>query len=136
MKDTLIIFKLTIKSSYNQNKEIPADEKFDTLQFYVHGKSIWRIKTFALDQDIQIYPIPLRDKSVDETIKFLITSTNDHYGDVVNQKFEVLLDSPDDEKTAEAFFKKNKLNPKLEFTHDFAFWNPDNETYHNQSRPL
>lgn len=34
---TLILARLTVSSSYGQNVEQPAAEKFDTVQFYLPG---------------------------------------------------------------------------------------------------
>lgn len=136
MNDKLIIFKLKIKSSYNQNIEQPADKSFDTLQFFVHDTTILRIKTYAIDHDIHIHRINLRERTVDETIKFLITSTNDHYGDVVDKMVELDIKDFKDYEKVKAMLTKEGLSPYLETPADFIFWNPDNTKYRTQSNPL
>ena len=136
MKDKLIFFKLKVKSSYNQNVELPAENGFDTLQFYVHDQSIWRIKTFAIDHDIHIHKINLGDRKVDDVVNFLMMSTKNHYGDVIENILTMHLTGPTDQKTAKAFLTENNLNPHLESTDEFAFWNPDSESYQTQSKPL
>ena len=136
MKDKLIIFKLKIKSSYLQSREEPADTVFDTLQFYTHERKIFRIKTYAIDQDIHIHQVNIGERKVEDVEKFLIESTKMHYADAIEKELTLHLSGPDDQKSAKDFFEKNGMNPSLESNPGFAFWNPDNETYSTQSRPL
>lgn len=136
MQDRLLIFKLKIKSSYLQNKELPSDTDFDTLQFYAHGDTVWRIKTYAVDSDIHIHQINPRGKSLQETLIFLTESTKAHYGDVMDQEYEMKLAGPDDMDTASAFLKKHTLSGKLESHEDYALWNPNGAIYTTQSRPM
>ena len=52
----LVIFFLTVKSSYSADTEEPAtDEAFDTIQFFESGTGGWRIKTYAMDQDVHVW---------------------------------------------------------------------------------
>ena len=128
MLDTLLIFTLQIKSSYLQNKELPADTDFDTLQFYAHGDIVWRVKTYAIDSDIHIHRINPRGKSLQETLAFLADSTKAHYGAVMAKEFEISLTGPSDADTANAFFAEHNLPGKLESHEDYAFWNPNGAT--------
>jgi hypothetical protein len=58
METVLVVFTLAIKSSYAQNVELDASaEEFDTVQFYYAGADCWRIKTFAVDQDVHVWNI-------------------------------------------------------------------------------
>lgn len=137
MKARLIIFKLKIKSSYNQNVEQPADnDVFDTLQFFIQDKSIFRIKTFAIDHDIHIHSVNLRDKTIVEMIDMLITSTKDHYGELIDKKVFLDIENLKDDKEIKALLTKEGLSPNIDTTPDFIFWNPDNKKYHSQSKPL
>ena len=136
MNDRLIIFKLKIKSSYNQNIEQPADKSFDTLQFFVHDQTILRIKTYAIDHDIHIHAVNLRDGSVEKTIEILVASTNIHYGDAVDKMVELDIKDLNDHEGIKAMLTKEGLSPYLETPKDFIFWNPDNKKYQNQSNPL
>lgn len=48
MKTTLVIFFLSVQSSYAANTEVPASEDaFDTVQFYGCASGCWRIKTYC-----------------------------------------------------------------------------------------
>lgn len=55
MKTVLVIFFLSVQSSYSGNTEIAATpESFDTVQFYESNGSVWRIKTYAQDEDVHL----------------------------------------------------------------------------------
>ena len=112
MKERLIICKLKIKSSYNQNIELPADSSFDTLQFFAN------------------------EKTIDETIAFLITSTKEHYGDIIEKTVDIAIENPTDYAAIKTQLTKEGLTPYLDTTPDFLFWNPDNQKYRTQSKPL
>ena len=56
MNSTLVIFFLSVQSSYTSNTEAPATEgAFDTVQFYGGESGCWRIKTYATDQDVHAW---------------------------------------------------------------------------------
>jgi hypothetical protein len=56
MKSTLVVFFLSVQSSYSGNTEVGAtEEAFDTVQFYAANGTSWRIKTYAQDQDVHIW---------------------------------------------------------------------------------
>jgi hypothetical protein len=58
MNTVLVIFFLSIQSSYSGNTEVAATHKsFDTIQFYSSNGSAWSVKTFAQDQDVHIWAI-------------------------------------------------------------------------------
>lgn len=137
MKATLIIFKLKVTSSYNQNIERPAEKKsFDTLQFFVQDTTIYRIKTFAMDHDVHIHLVNLRDRTVAQTIDFLITSTHTHYGDVIDKAVFLEIKDRNDQKGIQSLLKKEGLTPYISIRPDFIFWSPDNKEYKTQSNPL
>ncbi|MBK9394134.1 MAG: hypothetical protein IPN40_09690 [Uliginosibacterium sp.] len=58
MKTVLVVFFLSIQSSYSENSEMAATEAaFDTVQFYAANGINWRIKTYAKDQDVHIWSL-------------------------------------------------------------------------------
>jgi hypothetical protein len=58
MKATLVIFFLTVQSSYSDNSEEAATEQaFDTVQFFQSENSGWRIRTYARDQDVHVWSL-------------------------------------------------------------------------------
>ena len=62
MKAVLVLFLLSIKSSYvNDDESEATDEQFDTIQFVQTDKGTWRIKTFAVDEDVHLWSIEAAD---------------------------------------------------------------------------
>ena len=58
MKTVLVLFFLTIQSSYHGNTESAATaDVFDTVQFYSSAGGNWRIKTYAQDEDAHIWSL-------------------------------------------------------------------------------
>lgn len=54
----LLVFQLAVQSSYTDNVEHEADgNQFDTVQWWFSESETWRIKTFAIDQDIHTHCI-------------------------------------------------------------------------------
>src|SRR5216684_2122170 len=51
----LVLALLTVESSYTQNIERPASKTPDTLQFWIAPDGTWRIKTYAIDEDVHIH---------------------------------------------------------------------------------
>lgn len=131
-KYTLIIGKLRIKSSYAQNIELKSDDRYDTVQFWITPNGIWRIKTFAIDDDIHIISMQANSEN---PIEFAKGHINRIYGDVLDEIITVESDTDD----VEMFTKKlqdKKLNPKIEKSKEgFVFWNPDNANYKTKTKP-
>ncbi len=83
IKGKLLVFKLTVQSSYIENYEETGDElNFDTLQWWITKDETWRIKTFAKDSDIHIHQIAGRVE-----VETAIENTKKHYGDVIEKTF-------------------------------------------------
>ena len=85
MKMTLIICFLTVKSSYLENTEVPTDGIGDTIQWVITDQSVWRVKTFSLDEDVHPYKLSEQKFSEAEWIDFAQSNNAKHYGDVVNR---------------------------------------------------
>ena len=83
MKMTLIICFLTVKSSYLENTEVPTDGIGDTIQWVITDQSVWRVKTFSLDEDVHPYKLSAQKFSEAEWIDFAQSNNAKHYGDVV-----------------------------------------------------
>jgi hypothetical protein len=85
MKTILIIYFLSVQTSYLDGTETPAtDSMFDTVQFFSAGDHGWRIKTFATDQDVHIW---LLDGKIDDIIDLARHNTEKHYGDVLTEGY-------------------------------------------------
>lgn len=64
MNSTLVIFFLSVQSSYAENTEADATEDaFDTVQFYESERGSWRIKTYAVDQDVHAWSWVTKSKT-------------------------------------------------------------------------
>src|SRR3546814_4890603 len=85
MKTVLVVFFLSVQSSYSGNTEIAATEDaFDTVQFYAANGTSWRIKTYAQDQDVHIWSL---GSKVADLVALARTNTEKHYGDVLTEGY-------------------------------------------------
>jgi len=131
METVLVVFTLAVKSSYLQNLEVDASvEEFDTVQFYYGGVDCWRIKTFAVDQDVHAWNIG----KVDDLVAMARANTEKHYGDVLSEGYILKSDSGLDGIRLELVDRG--LDANLEVANaGFAFWAPEGTTYRSKSRP-
>lgn len=131
---TLLVFRLTIQSSYAQDAEQSADENhFDTVQWWLATDHAWRIKTFAMDQDIHCHHI---GSSLSE--EFARQSTEKNYGDVVACSFAVELGNLADVELTEKSMQEFGGLAALEVDRNggkFAFWNPLRVQFTSKSSP-
>jgi hypothetical protein len=132
METTLLVFVLSIQSSYLKNSELPAVEgRADTVQFLVLPAASWRIKTFAVDEDVHVYSLgPSRP---DEVI-VVTASTERTYGDVIAKRYVVTS------KTGIAGLKDELkrlgLDDSIEVSDQgFAFAVPKDSHYRTKSTP-
>jgi hypothetical protein len=132
METVLVVFRLAVKSSYAQNVEHDAsDDEFDTVQFYYGGADCWRIKTFAMDQDVHAWNIG----KVEDLVAMARTNTEKHYGDVLSEGYILKSDSGLDGIRLE--LADRGLDTHLEVAKaGFAFWTPEGTTYRSKSRPV
>ncbi|MBX7229861.1 MAG: hypothetical protein K1X48_09680 [Burkholderiaceae bacterium] len=85
MKTSLILFCLSIQSSYSENLEIPATQAaFDTVQFYRANGMNWCVKIYAKDQDVHICSL---DPDIIDLITLARADTETYYGDVVREGY-------------------------------------------------
>lgn len=133
MATTLLIFKLSVQSSYAENTERDADERnFDTLQWWFSATETWRVKTFAIDDDIHPHLItgPLEiDLAVENSLK--------HYGDVIAEQHRVTFVDPSNGSEVEERMHDLGGAAALELAPDgrFGFWNPDRRRYSSKTTP-
>jgi hypothetical protein len=131
MKTVHAIFFLAVKSSYSRNLEVEAsDNEFDTVQFHSCGGDCWRIKTYAMDQDVHAWNIG----KVDDLMALARTNTEKHYGDVLTEGYILESDSGLDGIRFELVDRG--LDNHLEISDKgFAFWAPEGTAYRTKSRP-
>ncbi len=130
---TLIVFRLSIKSSYAGDTEEPADaDDFDTLQWWLGESECWRVRTYAMDDDIHVY---LLEQPIDAD--HAIEATLRHYADVVGDRFQVEIDDPGDDDEVERKLADRGGAEALEVAASgrLAFWNYDGRRYRTLSTP-
>src|SRR3546814_8266389 len=99
MKTVLVVFFLSVQSSYSGNTEIAATEDaFDTVQFYAANGTSWRIKTYAQDQDVHIWSL---GSKVADLVALARTNTEKHYGDVLTEGYIIETEERSEEHTSE-----------------------------------
>jgi hypothetical protein len=129
---TLVICELDVQSSYLQNEELPATERaFDTVQYYQAQSGAWRIKTYAVDEDVHVWSIGKADLDVVELAQ---SNTQKMYGDVL-RVCRVFQTSGGVDGLRIALVRHG-LSPHLEMGDSgFVFWAPDGTRYRTPSSP-
>jgi hypothetical protein len=133
MNATLVIFFLTVQSSYSANVESPATgDTFDTVQFYQSESSgAWRIKTYAADQDVHVWSI---GKTVGDIVTLARSNTEKHYGDVLGEAY--VLDSTTGVEGLRKELVARGLSAHLEISDSgIVFWAPEGTQYRTKSKP-
>ncbi|MEM8979167.1 MAG: hypothetical protein AAGD04_06770 [Pseudomonadota bacterium] len=135
MDITLLIFLLTIQSSYTDNIEAPANGHADTVQWTFRDDEMWRIRTFAVDQDVHIYKIGRKIKSLDELVEAARRNTLKHYGDVISK--EVILHSLEGLEGLTSEVEEIGMDGHLNERGDgVLFWSPSGSKYSTKSKPV
>ncbi len=131
MKAVLVLFLLSIKSSYvNDDESEATDEQFDTIQFVQTDKGTWRIKTFAVDEDVHLWSI----EAADDIVELAVENTNKHYGDVIDEAF--VIESEDGIEGLRKGLEKQGLSTHLEISpRGPLFWAPPGTQYKTKSSP-
>jgi hypothetical protein len=134
MKTTLIIFFLGIQSSYSDNREERVEGFGDTVQWLIAEDQVWRVRTYALDEDVHVYLVASkRDLAVDY-VALAHSNTEKHYGDVLER--EVTLYSNDGTSGIEAGLTENGLDAHLnKAPSGLFFWSPIGTKYSAKSQP-
>jgi len=132
MKTVLIIFFLSVQSSYTSNTEIPATPKsFDTVQFFVSNRTMWRIKTYAQDKDVHIWSL---GAEIADVVTFATENTTKHYGDVLTEAYIIETNEGLDGVRRELSIRG--LEAHLEKPSSGAvFWTPIDSGYRTKSLP-
>jgi len=132
MKGILIIYILSISSSYSDNVELPADKYFDVIEFWITDSSAYRIKTYSKDLDIHVHSFKVDNKN--EGIIVAEQTTPNSYGDIIKKVIKIELIGNETDEQLEGILKENGLNGKFEIK-DFVFWNPDLREYRTLTKP-
>lgn len=132
MKNTLVIFFLSVQSSYSGNTEEPAtEEAFDTVQFYAANGMAWRVKTYAQDQDVHIWSL---GSNVPDLVALAKANTEKHYGDVLTEGY--IIETTEGLEGVYQELRERGLAPNLEMPSSGAvFWAPSGTQYRTKSKP-
>lgn len=132
MKSVLVIFFLSVRSSYSANSELPAtDEAFDTVQFYAHDGMNWRIRTYAQDEDVHVWSL---GPNVSDIVSLARANTEKHYEDVLAEGY--VIDTDDGLEGVRRELQERGLDPHLELPPSGAvFWAPAGTRYRTRSAP-
>jgi hypothetical protein len=132
MKTVLIIFFLSVQSSYSSNTEVSATPtSFDTVQFYAANGSAWRIKTYAQDEDVNIWSI---GSNVNDIVTLAKENTMKHYGDVLAERY--VIETNGGLEGVRRELSRRGLDVHLELAPSGAvFWSPVGTRYRSKSVP-
>jgi len=131
MKTVLVIFFLTVQSSYLRNEETEAtDDAFDTVQFYSGESGCWRIKTYAADEDVHAWSMG----TPDDLVALARQSTEKHYGDVLSEGY--IIETTEGIEGLRRELLERGLSDHLEISKaGFLFWAPVGTDYRSKSTP-
>jgi hypothetical protein len=133
MQSVLVVYVLTIQSSYAEDSEGPADdETFDTVQFFVGPEAAWRIRTFSMDEDVHVYSL---GSTTAETLETVRGSTERTYGDIIAAQH--IFRSNDGIAGLKKELAGSELGATVEEStkHGFIFWVPEGSEYRTRSTP-
>ena len=131
----LVVGQLKTKGSYAKDLEYPADEAFDTCQFFFDEASFWRVRTFAVDHDIHVHAID-GDGDLAGKERFARDHLEQAYGDVLARiiTLDVSMATPALGLTSQLALH-GLAGHVVQAPPGFAFWNPDDADYRTQSEP-
>ncbi|WP_342641444.1 hypothetical protein [Rhodoligotrophos ferricapiens] len=132
MKIALVIFFLTTQSSYLDNTEADATEgAFDTIQFLATDRGAWRIKTYAIDQDVHVWSIA---GTPGDIVALARQNTEKHYGDVLAEGY--VIETTEGVEGVRSELRKRGLSDHLEIAENgMLFWAPEGTQYRTKSKP-
>jgi len=133
---SLLIARLTVRSSVVLDREVPSGDLFDTVQFFLPdvGPTVYRIRTFALDHDIHVYGFAPPQTSLDDRVTALRAHLDRTANDVLASVELVAVPHLNKQDLVEAGITGGDLEVETEA--GFAFWNPDGGRYSTRAAPV
>jgi len=135
MEIVLIIYLLSVEGSYAKNEEYSVEQFADTVQWVLTEDDLWRIRTFAIDEDVHVIHANMEQhKTKSERVEIARQLTRKRYGDIVYR--EVLLNSETGIEGIKEKLEENGLVAHLNVSQKgFFFWAPPNTRYTTKTRP-
>jgi hypothetical protein len=133
MDCVLVVFRLNIQSSYQEDTEAEADEEtFDTVQFFIAPDTAWRIRTFSVDDDVHVYSL---GEAGPDTLETVTASTERTYEDVIADKH--VFSSTDGVEGIKKSLADQGWSATIKESkqHGFVFWVPEGSDYRTRSTP-
>jgi hypothetical protein len=132
MDMVLVIYFLTIRSSYLNDCEEPATEgSFDTVQFLSTENGAWRIKTYAIDEDVHVWSLGANRSDIADLAR---QNTEKYYGDILSEGYVLETSQGIDGLRRELV--QRGLSDHLEISKaGFLFWAPGGTSYRSKSTP-
>jgi hypothetical protein len=136
MRLTIILLPLNTRSSYKEDRELPADDPNavqDTVQWCIYVNHAFRIRTYSIDHDVHVHKI---GPTTENLVAIATSSNSKGYGDVIRSQHVFEFDSIPSADEASRHLTEEGLPGLFEYlSDDCLFWNPDSEPYLTQSRP-
>jgi hypothetical protein len=127
----LVIFLLTTQSSHAENTQQPAAAgQCDSIQFFQSPQGNWRIRTFAIDQDVHVWDL---GPDIADILELGRSNTEELYHGVLAEGH--VIESQTLEGLRQALVARG-LSPNLKISDGgFAFWAPAGTQYRMKSSP-
>ena len=132
MRLTLLLFFLSEQTSYASDESTDATPTaFDTLQFLATPDGGWRIRTYAMDQDVHVYSMAVPREGFLEVAH---ANAERHYGDIVARR--IVIDTLDGVDGLRSALRAEGLDDHLEIgKNGMLFWAPAGSEYRTRSEP-
>lgn len=128
---TLLVYILSVESSYAQDIERLAKDRFDTLQWWIGESGAWRIKTY----DIHPHRLETAAPAAD-LLKLAKENTRKHYRDVISRVVEIPIPSGLSDDGLRTLIQKHGLASRFEWVSaGYLLWLPDERRYRSQTKP-
>jgi hypothetical protein len=127
----LVIFLLTVQSSQAEQTQRPGTAaECDTIQFFQSPRGNWRIRTFAIDQDVHVWEL---DKDIADILELARSNTEELYHGVLAEGH--VIESQTLEGLRQALVARG-LPANLKVSDGgFLFWAPAGTEYRMKSTP-
>jgi hypothetical protein len=132
---TLVVFRLTVESSYARNVERPAKDRFDTIQWWIGQRGAWRIKTYATDADIHPYWID-GSQSRESLRELAYANSKKVYGDLISSTVAVDVPAGISDEALAVLLRSSGLSETFEWVPaGYLLWLPDSGEYVTKTKP-
>ncbi|MEL6143290.1 MAG: hypothetical protein AAFU67_16935 [Bacteroidota bacterium] len=130
-KGTLIIYRLSIATSLDKNREEVLPDRFDVIEWWITDEIAYRIKTFRLSRAIHLWIF--ETSKYPDILQISQDTTENNYGDVISHKIIIPFKEEEPMEEAIKVFQELGMSGQLEVG-KYVFWNPDGRKYRVKKR--